>query len=237
MKYLFLNSYFNAIEKHVADSVDFDRMINSPDWKKAFEVLQDTDYGKWALETKSLEKIFESEKEFFARELERMGAGQLVDLYSLRADIVNLRIFLKDTLFNYDAGPLLTWGKSEKELQDYFASEIEKAKEFETPAEMDDYIFEVYLGRLEKFGGKEKEVARFLEDYKESLESEKSDLQKIEDDFIAENCKKNEGLAPILAFFMKKWKAEKIVRTIMTGKEIGLKPVEIKKMIEDIKAL
>ncbi|MGM0439166.1 MAG: hypothetical protein ACQEP3_01875 [Patescibacteria group bacterium] len=242
MKYLFLNSYFNSIEKHIADQVDFDRMINAKDESKAYEVLQDTDYGRWALETENLETVFEKEKSFFSEELSRMGVGSLVDLYRLRADIVNLRIFLKNKLFNLDSGDLLDWGKSKEELVKEYQDEISTAKSKDTPAKLDDYLTEVYLDRLEEFATESKEVKQFIESYKDILDEYEGEIKdkkikKLEDEFISENTRKNEGLAPVFAFFMKKWRAEKIIRTIITGKEIEFSPKKIRNLVEDLRSI
>ena len=242
MKYLFLNSYFNAIEKHIADQIDFDRMINAEDEKKAMEILQDTDYGRWALESDSLEGVFKKEKSFFVSELSKMGAGELKDLYSLRADIVNLRVFLKNKIFNFDSGSLVDWGKGEKELVDEFEEEISKAKEIDSPAKLDDYLTEVYLDRLESFSKGDKQVEKFIKEYRKILDSyeggvKDKKIKKLEDEFISENTKKNEGLSPIFSFFMKKWRAEKKVRTIITGKEIEFSPKKIKNLVEDLRSI
>ena len=242
MKYLFLNSYLNAIEKHIADQIDFDRMINAESKSKAMEILQDTDYGRWALESNDLEEIFEKEKSFFIDELSRMGVSNLKDLYSLRADIVNLRVFLKGKLFNLDSGSLVDWGKQESELVDEFAEEIERAKEIDSPAKLDDYLTEVYLDRLEEFAKDDGEVKEFVQDYKEILNDYEGEIKdrkvkSLEDDFIFENGKKNVGLAPVFAFFMRKWRAEKKVRTIITGKEIEFSPKKIKNLVEDLRSI
>ncbi len=242
MKYLFLNSYFNAIEKHIADQIDFDRMINAESKSKAMEILQDTDYGRWALESSDLEEVFEKEKSFFTDELSRMGGSSLKDLYSLRADIVNLRVLLKGKLFNLDSGSLVTWGRDEKELTEEFEEEIKKAKEIDSPAKLDDYLTEVYLDRLEDSAKGEGEVEEFIEDYKDILENYEGEIKdkkvkELEDEFIFQNIKKNEGLAPVFSFFMKKWRAEKKVRTIITGKEIEFSPKKIKNLVEDLRSI
>ncbi len=242
MNYLFLNSYFNAIEKNIADDIDLDRMINSESTAKACEVLQDTDYGKWVLESDKWEDVFKKEKEFFRKELFKMGAGELTDLFSLKADITNLRIFLKETLFNLDSGQLLDWGKSEEELRKEFEEEMEEAKKKESPSDLDDYITRVYLERLKRYAGRDKAVKNFISDYLEimdNLSGEERDekLKNLEREFIALNSVKNEGRAPLLAFFMKKWLAEKRIKAIIGAKEMSFSPKEIKKIIEDIRAL
>lgn len=242
MKYLFLNSYLNAIEKHIADQIDFDRMINAKDRSDAMDVLQDTDYGRWALESDDLEEIFESEKTYFSNDLAKMGAEKLKDLFSVRADIVNLRVFLKREMFNLDSGSLLNWGKNEKQLLEEFEEEIEGAKKINSPAKLDDYLTEVYLDRLAEFSKGEAVVESFIAEYREILadyegKTKDQKIKKIEDDFIFENKKKNEGLAPVLAFFMRKWRAEKKVRTIITGKEIEFSPKKIKNLVEDLRSI
>ncbi len=242
MKYLFLNSYFDAVEKHIADEVDFDRMINAESAEKAFEVLQDTDYNRFALESDSLEEIFKKEKKAFKEDLKRLGAENLIDLFFLRADIVNLRIFLKRKFFDLKSGELLEWGKSSERLTEEFASEIEIAGEKKNPAKLDDYLTEVFLDKLEHYGAKDGRVEKFIENYKDALvrfsgRERDERIEKLEEEFIFENRKRNEGLAPVLAFFMKKWRAEKKIRAIIRGKNLDFSPKEIKNLTVDIQAI
>ncbi len=242
MKYLFLNSYLNAIEKHVADQIDFDRMVNSDTSKQAFEVLNDTDYGKWITQSDCLEEVLKKEKIFFSQDLKKMGGKPLVDLFSLKADIINLRVHLKRKVFKLDSGNLLSWGKSEKELKKEFEEEISIAENKETPAKLDDYLTEVYFNRLEKYAGNSDAVKKLIKDYRLILKNYEGEIRdkkikKLEEDFISLYSGKNEGLAPILAFFMKKWRAEKKIRTIMTGKKINFEPKKIKKLVEDLRSL
>ncbi len=242
MQYLFLNSYFKAIEKHIADQVDFDRMINCENAKQAFEVLQDTDYNKWALETKDLREIFKKEKIFFRKELFKLGVGQLSELFFLKADITNLRIYLKNKLFNLQSGQLVDWGKKEKELKESFSAEIEEAKSKETPALLDDYLTEIYLEKLKEIVGKDKQIKKFIDKYELILNDYQGEIRakkirKLEDQFISSEERKNTGLSSILAFFMKKWRAEKMIKTIIDGKRIGFSPQEIKNLTEDLRAL
>ncbi len=242
MKYLFLNSYFNAIEKHIADQIDFDRMINAEDKQGAMDILQDTDYGRWAVESSNLEEIFEKEKSFLANELVKMGAEELKDLYSLRADIVNLRVFLKREVFNLDSGSLVDWGKGQEELVDEFKEEIGKAQEIDSPAKLDDYLTEVHLNKLEEFSKGDKDVEKFIEEYRGILDSYQGEIKdkkikELEDNFVFKNKKKNQGLAPVFTFFMRKWRAEKKIRTIITGKEIEFSPKKIKNLVEDLRSI
>lgn len=242
MNYLFLNSYFNTIEKRIADDVDFDRMINSDNEKKAYDVLQDTNYASWALESSSLEDIFRNEKIFFCKELIRFGFPELVDLFCLRSDITNLRIILKEKLFGLDSGEIVFSMKEKDQLLEEFKKEIKIAETKENPGDLDDYLTEIYLERLKKYTKKEKEIQTFIKDYQKIIteflgEERDKKIKKLEDDFISENTKKNEGLAPILAFFMKKWKAEKKIKSIICGKQINFSPAKTRELVEDLQAL
>ncbi len=242
MKYLFLNSYLNAREKHLADDIDFGRMINAETAEKAFEVLQDTDYGKWALDTEDPEEVFEKEKLFFRKDLKRIDASRPAELFSLKENIDNLRSVLKKEIFGTEIDEFDISEKEKDELLKNFKEEVEEAKKKKTPAELDDYLTEVHLERIKESAGKDKEVKRFVQRYKSALEDfsgkERDDrIRNLEDDFISENTKKNEGFSPIMAFFMKKWKAEKKIRTIIAGKRMGFEPAKIKELVNDLKSI
>lgn len=242
MKYFFLNSYFNALEKHLADEIDFNRMINSENEDKAYQVLQDTNYAKWALANEPIDKVFEQEKIFFSRDLDKMGFTCLAGLFCLKADITNLRIFLKKKIFGFDSGDLLLWGKNEQELEQEFEKEIQESGKLKNALELDDYLTKVYLDRLEYQTKKDKSIQKFIKEYRQinstlSGEEKHQAIKKMEDDFIAEHTKQNEGLSPILAFFMKKSKIEKKIKTIISGKQINFTPSKIKEMIENLQTL
>ncbi len=241
-RYLFLNSYFEAREKHIADKTDFDRMINGKDKSFAMEVLQDTDYATHALEEESLDLIVEKEKDSFKKDLIKMGFQRLADLYFLREDVANLRAILKNKIFRSEEKKLALTGRDEKELKKRFPEAFQEAKNCKSPAELDDYLTKIYLESLECCARKDKRVESFVKSYRESLENfsgkeREGKIKALEKGFLEENRKDNEGLAPILAYFMQKWRAEKFIKAIISGKEAGLSPSEIKTLIEDLRIL
>lgn len=242
MKHLFLNSYFEAREKHVANSTDFSRMINGKDSNSAMEVLQDTDYGVFALETKSLKDIIEKEKLSFKRDLVKMGFEDLANLYFLREDFVNLSIILKKEMLEVDTGELSSLGREEKKLREDFKEIVETAKKIKDPSELDDYLTECYLASLGRYVDIDKRTKDFVSSYKEILrnkegEEREKEIRKLEENFFQENRRDNEGLAPILAYFMQKWRAEKFIKAIISGKEAGLSPDDIKDIIYSLRIL
>jgi hypothetical protein len=149
---------------------------------------------------------------------------------------------LKNQLFNLQSGDLLDWGKSKKELERDFKEEIREAKDKETPALLDDYLTEIYLKKLKEVTDKDKEIKKFINEYELILndcqgEVRAQKLREAENKFIFEQEKKNSGLASVLAFFMKKWRAEKMIKTIIDAKKIGFSPQEIKNLTEGLRAL
>lgn len=242
MKYFFLNAYFNAVEKHLADETDFLRMINSENESQAYNVLQDTNYAKWALQNSPIEKVFEEEKAAFCREISRMGFSFLAGLFSLKADITNLRIILKKDIFGLEAGNLIGWAKNEKDLRCEFEQEIEQARKEKNPAKLDDYLKQIYLERLEKYAKQEKAVYNFVKEYRQldkdlTGQEKHYALKKLEDEFIAEHTRQNEGLSPVFAFFMKKWQIEKKIKAVISGKQVNFPAQKIKNIIENLQAL
>ncbi len=241
-KYLFLNSYFEARQKHVADHTDFDRMMNSEDRESAMEVLHDTDYGVHALESNSLEETIGKEKRAFKEQLSRMGYERLTDLYFLKEDMSNLRMILKEKATGVDAGELIPSGKSKEELKREFEEELREIEEMKDPAELDDRITELKLGKLKEHAKESPETEQFTREYEEALknlsgEEREKRIREIENDFLEEHKKENEGLAPILAYFMQKWRAEKFIRAIISGKEADLSPSKIKEIIYSLRIL
>ncbi len=234
MKYLFLNSYLDAREKHIADKTDFERMMGSKDHLSALQILQDTDYGVHALDSKDLEEIILKEKMSFRDDLFKMGFSLLAELYLLKDSFTNLRLFLKGR------EDYLPSGKGEKQLKEDFSEIIEKLSKIKDKEKRDDHLTEIYLEKIRDYG--EKEVKEFVENYLKVLktfskEEREEKLRDLEKSFILENRKKNEGLSPILAYFLQKWIAEKTIRAIIRGKEAGLTVSQLKEVISNIRAL
>ncbi len=241
MKYLFLNSYLEAREKHIANWTDFDRMINSKDKRSALEVLQNTDYGIYALESDSPEEIIRKEKESFRKDLVKMGYQHLADLYFLKEDITNLRILLKNKLLGTktELNPL---GKDERNLKKEFEEEMKEAGKIKSFALLDDHLTEIHLKRMKEHAKEDNKTNSFINEYEEVLrnssgKAREERIREIEEDFMRSKRKENEGLAPVIAYFMQKWRAEKFIKTIISGKEAGLFPSEIKTVLHNLRIL
>lgn len=99
---------------------------------------------------------------------------------------------------------------------------------------------------------KSKDVILFLEDHKSILNSFIKDLEngelekakekeeimeKKEKEFILKSEMKSEGLSPFLAFLLKKKRAEKIIRIILSSKKIGIEPESIIILINKVRAI
>ncbi len=242
MKYFFLNAYLNTIEKHLADEIDFNRMINSQNENQAYNVLQDTNYGKWALQDDPLEKVFAEEKNAFCRDLCRMGFVSLARLFSLKQAITDLRLILKKEIFGIKEAEPTYQAKSEKNIRLDFQREIEKARTKKTPAELDDYLQQVYLDRLEQYAAEDKAARAFIKAYRclekdSDREKKHFSLKQLEEDFITEYSRQNEGFSPIFAFFMKKWQIEKKIKTIISAKQFNFSTQKIKDLTQHLQAL
>lgn len=107
MSYVFFTYWSRAKEKHIADEIDFNRMINASSFNDAFKVLQDTDYAPYALNKKpeDYKETLKEEKEELKKTLQRMGLEKevlaLLDLEQkdvLKAKIKDSKVkaFLKE---------------------------------------------------------------------------------------------------------------------------------------------
>lgn len=235
MSYLFLNSYLDAREKHIANDVDFERMINEKNRSACMKVLQDTDYGIHALDKDDLDEILFSEKVSFRKDLIKLGFSQVAQLFLLREDISDFRSALKEDVFEVNSK--ISEGRK-RDLYEKFKEELAEAKRKSSPAELDDYLTEVFLERLKKFVKGDKESEKFIEKYKKLLwENREKELIQLEKDFVINNRKKNESISPVLAYLMQKWRAEKVIRSIVLSKELGFSTSRIQELTNQVRAL
>ncbi len=239
MKYLYYVSNMISKEKYIADENDFQRMISSVTLGGALKVLHDTDYGSYFSAESTLEEIMEREKEGNYKMLTKMGLEKkVIDFLFLPVDMLNLRFALKRDFFGIE-GRNYSFGKKEEKLKEEYREEIEEAKQKKTPAELDDFLTKIFIEKMKKSAKQDQLLFDFLEKYEKELfsENKKDNLVLIENEFLEEARRKSEGLAPIFAYFMRKWRAEKTVRAIYEAKKMEIPQEKIYKLLKEIRAL
>jgi len=239
MKYLYYISYTRSRERYILDKTDLERMINALTAEEARKVLYDTDYGNYITPERSLEEIIEEEKKGTYDMLSKMGLERRVlDLLFLPADMLNLRVMLKEDLFGVK-GEGVRVGRRESALRTEYAAEIEEAKKKEDPSELDDFLTGVLRRkRLEK-AKEDKSLHSFLKkrDEKALAGSSEEELVELEDRFMKEARRRSEGLAPLFAHFMQKWRAERILRLVHGAKKAEVPSERIYESIKKVPAL
>ncbi len=245
MKYLFFISWFRAREKKLADRVDFDRMIGATSTEESFKILNDTDYAPYLSgETHNdVEKIIEKERAGFRKNLLGMGLDKdVLEVLFLKDDLEMISIEAKEKIFEKKEKEKKI---SEKEKEKDIFKEI-KNRDPQEPHEIDGIMLEIYLQKVINFlrKNKEKETERIFENYKEVIKRTNNDLVardeallQIEEELIEKSKEKISGVMPILAFFIKKRRAECVIRSIFAGRKIGLKSKEIYELIDNKRAL
>lgn len=239
MRYLYYVSYMKSREKHIADEVDFQRMISSATFDGMLRVLHDTDYGPYLSPENSLEQVIEKEKEGLYEMLIKMGLEKrVIDFLFLPADILNLRSLLKHDFFGIEMKKY-DFGKKEEKLKEEYKEEIERARKKRSPAELDDFLTEVFIAKMKEAAKEDALLLDFLERYEKEISSDTKEdiLIAIEDRFMEEARKKSEGLAPLFAYFMKKWRAEKSVRAIYEAKNTEVPQDKIYGLLKKVRAL
>lgn len=103
--YIYASAKIRALEPKILDETDIERMIDAPDIKSAFKVLNDTDYGDNILDVnpadyrKVLAEDFQDLHDFLQRVTPE---GKLFELILLDRDFVNLKLFFKAKYFGVD---------------------------------------------------------------------------------------------------------------------------------------
>jgi len=103
--YIYASAKIRALEPLILDETDIERMVDAPDIKSAFKVLNDTDYGDNLLDVQpaeyrdALRADFQELHDFLQRVTPE---GRLFELILLDRDFVNLRLFFKAKYFNID---------------------------------------------------------------------------------------------------------------------------------------
>ncbi len=266
MKYICAITFFRTREKQLPDQTDFERMIAGAYLSKSFSVLQDTHYAPFLSDKKAEEfkQVFDEEKISFKKNLPKLGIkGDLIDFLYQRADFFNIGLYFKKELFNegFSEEDFLREGLSDFEKLKRKYPELEnkvQQQDFENPSQLDQFLTKFYFNKTIELAKekKEKEIKQFFENYlkvleksykltKEnkskknllSLDKVKKRLDKLEKDFFQREKWRIEGLGPILAYFLKKRKTEKITEAILAGKQINLQNLRIKKLIKNLPVL
>lgn len=100
----------NVLEKKVFDKLDQERMLRSPDFEQAFEVLYDTDLGKTAVKTKNIEEILENDFAELKKDLCAIIEDPKIILFLfLRFDAANIKLALKKFQKKDIDAPYIPW--------------------------------------------------------------------------------------------------------------------------------
>lgn len=96
--YIYVSAKIRALEPHILDETDIERMIDAPDFDAAFKVLDDTDYGDNLLDIKpehyrmALAADFQQLHDF----LQKVTPSKtLFELMLLPRDFTNLKLYFK----------------------------------------------------------------------------------------------------------------------------------------------
>lgn len=246
MKYLFLISWLRAREKKLVDSVDIDRMISVTSVEESFKVLNDTDYAPFISgeSHKTIDNVIEKERNDLRNSLYLMDIErEAVDILFLRDEFSKISKEVKQDLFKRKEKQK---GLSEKKKDSDIIKEI-KERSPNNPHEIDEILDEIYFERMISFleKSKEKEMADFFRRYEENIKNnKKSDkllrddiLKDLEDEIIEEESKQSDGFLPVLAFFIKKRRAEYLIKTILSAKRIGIDVKDIHNLTNKVRTI
>ena len=242
--YLFFTSWLRAKEKKLADQIDLDIMIGATTLEESFKVLNDTDYALFlsGKDYSRIEEIIEAERQNLRKDFEQMGMEKkALDFLFLKDDLVMLAGEIKEKKLNSE------------EKQTYFiekypllAEKIEE-KKINSLEEIDDMVICFYFKKAINFclETKEKELAGIFKKYwlkiknkkEQDLEKRDSCLIDMEEKIIEKSRGKIDGIMPILAFLIKKRRAEQFIKTIFSAKRIGLDSLKMHNLIEKTKTL
>ncbi len=244
MKYLFLVSWLRAREKKLTDNVDIDRMIGATSMEDSFRVLNDTDYAPYISSEsyEDLESVIKKEREGFKKELSEIGLEKnTLDILFFRDDLDAAAKKVKEIM-----------SLEKKEQQDVLQQESELVKEIAnhnppTPRHADDVVLSIYFKKTLSFLKKEKEseLVDFFKKYQQTLvDTSKEDIVKrdefllqLEEELIDKSKALIQGVAPLLAFFIKKRRAEHQIRVVLSSKRIGILSTEVYNLIKRKRAL
>lgn len=246
MKYLFLISWLRAREKKLTDSTDIERMISASSVSESFKILNDTDYAPFIAgeSYNSIDNVIKKEHIDLKKSLSLMDIEEeAVDILFLRDKFAGEAVMLKDKMFNdKEKQKQLTEKKKDSEI----AKEV-KERNPKNPHEIDEILNDIYFERLIAFLKKNKEhyLTELFKEYERIVKTKNSNedylkddmLKNIEDQIIEAENKECDGFLPVLAFFIKKRRAEYVIRTILSAKRIGIDVKDIKSLIKEVKTI
>ncbi len=103
--YIYASAKIRALEPHILDKTDIERMIDAPDLNSAFKVLNDTDYADNLLGLEPLDYRIALSQDFqqLHELLQKITPKQsLFELIMLEREFVNIRLLFKAKLFNIE---------------------------------------------------------------------------------------------------------------------------------------
>lgn len=234
MKYLFFVAWVRTREKNIADRTDLDRIIGASTMEEALRVLNDTDYAPFLLGKNhfQLEEIMIAERKDLRMTLERMGfGGDALDFLFLKEDLILLGGKIKRNL----SEPTISDDKLIKKHPALFRKI--KQCSLSTPEKIDDLLMRFYFEKAIRFCAKsgETEAGRIFKKYwravqkanPEQLVARDGFLSDMEEEIIYKSREAVSGIMPILAFLIKKRRAEYFIKIVFAGKRIGLDEAKI----------
>lgn len=239
MKYLSPIAYFKAFEKKLPDGVDFERMISSTSFEESMTVLQDTHYAEFVSQDSNLtlEEILEKEDLSFREDLKKLGFSQkVIEFLFLKEDLFNLSLELKKEILGIDTTEKLYGsGLSIDDLKEKYSSLVEEIKE--DSLNIDEKVFQFYFEEAKRQAKKlkSKQIEKFFSEYVKK--KDEKELEKLEKRFLEENKWRINGLDGVFSFFLKRRKAEKKLKTILSSKQINLEVEKINKLTRNLPAL
>ncbi len=238
MKNLFFISFLRAREKKLADRIDLERMIGAVKIEESFKVLNDTDYAPF-ISGKSyneIEEIIKDERRDLRKSLEVMGLDkETLDFIFLKDDLILLTKELKEIIF-YKA-------EKENSLIKQYLDLIKEAKNrnFSNAFEIDLFLTNTYYKRAIDFckrSGENNALPFFVDAYEIVKKSNPKNLKKrdeaifkLEDGLIEKSKSEIAGIVPLLAFLIKKRRAEEAIRRIFASKKLGMETSKIQNII------
>ncbi len=246
MKYLFLISWLRAREKKLADNIDVDRMVSASSVEESFKVLNDTDYAPFIAgeSYKSIDKVIEKEHHDLRKSLSLMDIEkEAVDILFLRDEFSEVAKTLKKDLFGNKGKQKQI---AEKRKESDITKEVKERKP-QKPHEVDEILDNIYFERMIAFLEKSKEnyLTEFFKEYEQVVKDNNNSenvlrdeiLKEMEEQIIEKESKESDGFLPVLAFFIKKRRAEYIIRTILSAKRIGIETKEINNLINKVNTI
>jgi hypothetical protein len=244
MKYLFFVSWFRAKEKNLADQTDLDRMIGASSLEESFKVLNDTDYSGFlsGRTYQEIEQVISLEKQNLRKTLEQMGMDKpALDFLFLKNDLIMLAGEIKEKKLNSLEKSVFI-----DKYSDLARKLIEK-KEIDSLEQIDDLVINYYFKKAIRFcqTSQENQLADIFKKYWLLIKNKKNQDLKTRDDLlidmenkiIEKSREKIDGIMPILAFFIKKTRAQYFVKTVLSAKRIGLSSTETYSLIEKTRTL